>query len=71
MSAGRGRGRGCGNGVGGSDGNGGGFTCPSRGRGFMRRPFQHGAAGPSRGGARGGLKHTPFNNPGVSSCRNF
>ncbi|VUZ57522.1 unnamed protein product, partial [Hymenolepis diminuta] len=64
VSAGRGRGRGCGNGVGGSDGNGGGFTCPSRGRGFMRRPFQHGAAGPSRGGARGGLKHTPFNNLG-------
>nr|CDS28772.1 GYF domain containing protein [Hymenolepis microstoma] len=64
VSAGRGRGRGGGNGVGGNDGNGGGFTGPPRGRGFMRRPFQHGAAGPSRGGARGGLRHSPFNNLG-------
>ncbi|VDO06279.1 unnamed protein product [Rodentolepis nana] len=64
VSAGRGRGRGGGNGVGGNDGNGGGFTGPPRGRGFMRRPFQHGTPGPSRGGARGGLKHTPFNNLG-------
>lgn len=66
MSAGRGRGgRGGGNGVGGNDGNAGGgaHMGPSRGRGFMRRPFQHGVAGPSRGGARGGFKNSvPFNN---------
>ncbi|KAM7539881.1 hypothetical protein Aperf_G00000024731 [Anoplocephala perfoliata] len=55
VNAGRGRSRGGGNGVVGTEGNGGIFT-GSRGRSFMRRPFQHGGAGPSRGIGRGGFK---------------
>ena len=78
MTGGRGRGRG-GGGAGASgvsgDANdfhrqqGGGVvfgTSPgTRGRGFMRRPFQHG--GQSIRGGRGGFKSSaPFTNHGVS-----
>lgn len=69
MSAGRGRGRGGGNSVDGTDGNVGVFT-GSRGRGFMRRPFQHGGTGPSRGSGRGGFKSSaPFRNLAVSPSK--
>ncbi|KAH9286293.1 hypothetical protein ECG_01955 [Echinococcus granulosus] len=70
-SGGRGRGRG-GNGSGGSEATefhreqGGGVFMGSpgtRGRGFMRRPFQHG--GQSTRGGRGGGGFKPFNNHGT------